>query len=113
MCAFLWKPTWDGFGWKIGRDQFLKMETAHAEGAGPVSKTNGRDGASEGIRTLDIHLGKVTLYQTELRSRSEGVHESVNPDPKARAIYQTLRTWILRLKPNAAQNQKPSRRLKP
>ena len=25
-------------------------------------------GASEGIRTLDIHLGKVTLYQTELRS---------------------------------------------
>ena len=27
-----------------------------------------RSGASEGIRTLDIHLGKVTLYQTELRS---------------------------------------------
>ena len=27
-----------------------------------------KDGASEGIRTLDIHLGKVTLYQTELRS---------------------------------------------
>src|SRR2546429_2908888 len=27
-----------------------------------------RIGASEGIRTLDIHLGKVTLYQTELRS---------------------------------------------
>ena len=26
------------------------------------------NGASEGIRTLDIHLGKVTLYQTELRS---------------------------------------------
>ena len=26
-------------------------------------------GASEGIRTLDIHLGKVTLYQTELHSR--------------------------------------------
>ena len=25
-------------------------------------------GASEGIRTLDIHLGKVTLYQAELRS---------------------------------------------
>lgn len=29
------------------------------------------DGASEGIRTLDIHLGKVTLYQAELRSRSK------------------------------------------
>lgn len=28
-------------------------------------------GASEGIRTLDVHLGKVMLYQTELRSRSE------------------------------------------
>ena len=26
-------------------------------------------GASEGIRTLDVHLGKVMLYQTELRSR--------------------------------------------
>ena len=25
-------------------------------------------GASEGIRTLDVHLGKVMLYQTELRS---------------------------------------------
>ena len=28
----------------------------------------GRVGASEGIRTLDIHLGKVTLYQAELHS---------------------------------------------
>ena len=28
-----------------------------------------KSGASEGIRTLDIHLGKVTLYQAELRSR--------------------------------------------
>ena len=27
-----------------------------------------KDGASEGIRTLDIHVGNVTLYQTELRS---------------------------------------------
>jgi hypothetical protein len=27
-----------------------------------------RSGASEGIRTLDVHLGKVMLYQTELRS---------------------------------------------
>lgn len=26
------------------------------------------NGASEGIRTLDIHVGNVTLYQTELRS---------------------------------------------
>ena len=27
-----------------------------------------KSGASEGIRTLDIHVGNVTLYQTELRS---------------------------------------------
>ena len=32
---------------------------------------NQKIGASEGIRTLDIHLGKVTLYQTELRSLPE------------------------------------------
>src|SRR5213596_1984959 len=30
--------------------------------------TEGKHGASEGIRTLDIHVGNVTLYQTELRS---------------------------------------------
>jgi hypothetical protein len=29
-------------------------------------------GASEGIRTLDIHVGNVTLYQTELRSLPNG-----------------------------------------
>ena len=29
------------------------------------------NGASEGIRTLDVHLGKVMLYQTELRSLPE------------------------------------------
>ena len=32
------------------------------------NRARGENGASEGIRTLDIHLGKVTLYQTELRS---------------------------------------------
>lgn len=37
-------------------------------GKRPPSRRRGRDGASEGIRTLDIHLGKVTLYQAELRS---------------------------------------------
>jgi hypothetical protein len=31
-----------------------------------------RIGASEGIRTLDIHVGNVTLYQTELRSLPDG-----------------------------------------
>ena len=32
------------------------------------SEERQKNGASEGIRTLDIHLGKVTLYQPELRS---------------------------------------------
>jgi hypothetical protein len=37
-------------------------------------------GASEGIRTLDTHVGNVMLYQAELRSRSvsfgevKGIH---------------------------------------
>ena len=35
---------------------------------GDIEETLDFIGASEGIRTLDIHLGKVTLYQTELRS---------------------------------------------
>lgn len=43
-----------------------------AENAAPNAASEWRAakkfGASEGIRTLDIHLGKVTLYQTELRS---------------------------------------------
>ncbi len=54
------------------------------EERGPGRKTDGEDGASEGIRTLDIHLGKVTLYQTELRSRSEGVDESGKTPSMAR-----------------------------
>jgi hypothetical protein len=48
----------------------------NGRGTGLRRKTNREDGASEGIRTLDIHLGKVTLYQTELRSRSEDVDKS-------------------------------------
>jgi hypothetical protein len=38
-----------------------------------------KNGASEGIRTLDIHVGNVTLYQTELRSlpkRAEASYEN-------------------------------------
>ncbi len=33
-----------------------------------LEKTLGRIGASEGIRTLDTHVGNVMLYQAELRS---------------------------------------------
>ena len=40
-------------------------DTAPCPDKPPRSK---KIGASEGIRTLDIHVGNVTLYQTELRS---------------------------------------------
>ena len=36
-----------------------------------------KNGASEGIRTLDVHLGKVMLYQTELRSLPKSVDEKL------------------------------------
>jgi hypothetical protein len=38
-------------------------------------------GASEGIRTLDIHLGKVTLYQAELHSRLNNAALNREPEP--------------------------------
>ena len=44
-------------------------------------------GASEGIRTLDIHVGNVTLYQTELRSRSEERGEFSMPEPKCKRRF--------------------------
>lgn len=55
-----------------------------------ISEVLEENGASEGIRTLDIHLGKVTLYQTELRSL-----------PKARKNYGNsieMQALIFRLK---------------
>ena len=51
-------------------------------------------GASEGIRTLDIHLGKVTLYQAELRSLPNREPEYAIP-----ARMQALFGPILRLQP--------------
>ena len=62
---------------------FLPETPSGREGHGPMQRIEkqrtkkGKDGAtkngaSEGIRTLDIHLGKVTLYQTELRSLPDG-----------------------------------------
>ena len=46
------------------------------------------NGASEGIRTLDIHVGNVTLYQTELRSRSEERREFSMPEPKCKRRFR-------------------------
>lgn len=50
-------------------------------------------GASEGIRTLDIHLGKVTLYQTELRSLPK-TREELRPAPaKSSADFDPSPIW--------------------
>ena len=32
-----------------------------------------KNGASEGIRTLDTHVGNVMLYQAELRSHTQAI----------------------------------------
>ena len=47
-------------------------------------------GASEGIRTLDIHVGNVTLYQTELRShpRGPGIITGITPKRKSCFAWQ-------------------------
>src|ERR1043165_4977739 len=49
-------------------------------------KNCGKIGASEGIRTLDIHLGKVTLYQAELRSRLQNVGKLRESPTKASPV---------------------------
>ena len=46
-------------------------------------------GASEGIRTLDIHLGKVTLYRTELRSLPKAVAQSTKFSRFGKSDFQT------------------------
>ena len=52
--------------------------------AGDIKETLDFIGASEGIRTLDIHLGKVTLYQTELRSLDQRFQKITNRGPKGK-----------------------------
>src|SRR5580700_10896507 len=52
----------------LGRDIVEQSRMRTQNQAGVVGTLFSIIGASEGIRTLDIHLGKVTLYQTELRS---------------------------------------------
>jgi hypothetical protein len=54
-----------------------------------IDKTRVVIGASEGIRTLDIHLGKVTLYQTELRSLPKQKNNLIKSPPMASLII-----WI-------------------
>ena len=50
-------------------------------------------GASEGIRTLDVHLGKVMLYQTELRSRSKCL-EFKEWHPDCKISFLKVRTLV-------------------
>src|SRR6476646_10517994 len=44
------------------RNKWLRAKGSSLRGSGT------RNGASEGIRTLDTHVGNVMLYQAELRS---------------------------------------------
>ena len=44
-------------------------------------------GASEGIRTLDIHLGKVTLYQTELRSPQSRLGQTTGVTGESKRVF--------------------------
>ena len=52
-------------------------------------------GASEGIRTLDIHLGKVTLYQTELRSLPRERTKAKEKFPVCKSCFQTTLLALL------------------
>ena len=44
--------------------------------SGDFTNSSGKDGASEGIRTLDTHVGNVMLYQAELRSLPKADYEN-------------------------------------
>ena len=46
-----------------------------------------RDGASEGIRTLDTHVGNVMLYQAELRSLPMKRLKIYGNPPKLQALF--------------------------
>ncbi len=46
----------------------LSCELKKVSAEEPLTNQEGRNGASEGIRTLDNHVGNVMLYQAELRS---------------------------------------------
>jgi hypothetical protein len=55
-------------------------------------KATVRIGASEGIRTLDIHLGKVTLYQTELRSHPIGREQATGTSKDCKPRFEQIRS---------------------
>jgi hypothetical protein len=45
-----------------------------------------KNGASEGIRTLDTHVGNVMLYQAELRSRPKA-RKNYGKSPELQALF--------------------------
>ncbi len=54
---------------------------------------NGGIGASEGIRTLDIHVGNVTLYQTELRSLPRRLAKTTGIPLKCKSCFPGRRSF--------------------
>ena len=46
-------------------------------------------GASEGIRTLDIHVGNVTLYQTELRSLPKKARQTYRSERGLQVLFRS------------------------
>ena len=48
---------------------------------------DGKNGASEGIRTLDVHLGKVMLYQLSYARIRKFVHNSRSPGLGKRVFH--------------------------
>jgi hypothetical protein len=61
----------DGCRARGGFDLFESVLKSKAASGGEILKTGEENGASEGIRTLDTHVGNVMLYQAELRSLPE------------------------------------------
>src|SRR3954447_10657575 len=49
-----------------------------------------KDGASEGIRTLDTHVGNVMLYQAELRSLPNRLAETTGIRRKCKPCFQQM-----------------------
>ena len=55
-------------------------------------KTLGWIGASEGIRTLDTHVGNVMLYQAELRSLPNRLEQITEIPPECKSCFAEIRS---------------------
>jgi hypothetical protein len=91
-----WKP------WKALESVCIVMQSRYATVDVDLQVIDTEDGASEGIRTLDIHLGKVTLYQTELRSLQSRLGQTTGATAESKRVFrrdQRQRTPITRARP--------------